>query len=58
MADNAQRYLDRYKKIESLAYRSIWETKQSYSQADVQERIRTMALIVEVVDAEDTPNGN
>lgn len=56
MADAVQKYLDKYKELEALAYSSIFESKRSFSQADVQDRIRTMAIIKELVDAEDTAN--
>ena len=56
MANDVQKYLKKYRELEDLAYTSICASKHSFSKADVQDRIRTFALIKEVVDSEETPN--
>ena len=56
MTDAVRKYLQKYKELENIAHTSIWAEKRGYSQAELQERIRTFALIKEIVDSEDTPN--
>lgn len=48
-----QKVLERYMRLRGLAYESFAQTQSSFNEVSLQETIRTLALIKEIVEKEE-----